>query len=75
MKTSSVTVDTTVCCVTIIVLQQLVGPQLCKEPTAPKENNVELNIILDQKFKFLNTIACSLVIALCSKQITYSNRK
>ena len=53
MKTSAVTVDMTVYRVTIVVLQQLIAPQLCKESTASKENYmyVELNVVLHQKSK------------------------
>ena len=67
MKTSAVTVDKTVYCVTIIVSQQLIAPELCKESTASNKNYVELNIILHQKSKFLNTIVCCLVVTQCSE--------
>ena len=42
MKTSAITVDKTVYCVTITVLQQLIAPQLCQESTASNENYAEL---------------------------------
>ena len=54
---------TTPSCVT-----QLNAPQLCKETTASNENYVELNVILRQKSKFLNTIVCCLVVTRYSKQ-------
>ena len=60
MKTSAVTVDKTVYCVTVVVLQELIAPQLCKESTASNENDVELNFILHQKPKFFNKIVCCL---------------
>ena len=68
MKTSAVTVDKRVHCVTIIVLPQLIAPQLCKESTAPNDNYGEVNAILHQKSKFFNTIICCLVNTRCSKQ-------
>ena len=68
MNTSAVTVDKTVDCVTIIILQQLFASQLCTESTASKVNDVELKGILHQKSKFLNTVACCFVVTRCSKQ-------
>ena len=68
MKASVATVDETVYCVTLIVLQQLIAPQLWKKSTASNESYVELNIILHQKSKFLDTIVCSLVVIRYSKQ-------
>ena len=56
MKTSDVLFDKTVYCITIIVLQQLIAPQLCKGSTASNENYVELNVILHQKSKFLDLV-------------------
>ena len=62
MKTSAATVDKTVYCITIIVLQQLIAPQLRKESTATNENYVKLNVILHQTSKLLNTIVCGLAL-------------
>ena len=67
MKTSAVTVDETVYCVTMILLHQLIAQQLCRELTASKKNYVEMNVISHQKSKFLNTVVCGLVTQ-CSKQ-------
>ena len=68
MKASTATVDKTVYCVTIIMLQQLIAPQLRKESTASNESYVELNGVLLQKSKFLNTIVCCLVVTRSCKQ-------
>ena len=54
--------------VTIIVLQQLIGLPLCKESTASNKNYAELNAILHQNSKFLNTIVCCLFVTQCSRQ-------
>ena len=56
MKTSVVTADKAVYYVTIIVLEQLIAPQLSKESSASNENYVKLNDILHQKSKFRITI-------------------
>ena len=54
-ENSAATVHKTVYCVMIIVLKQLIAPQLCKISTAPNENYIKLNVILHHKSKFLNT--------------------
>ena len=61
-------VNKTVYCVTIIMLEQLNAPELCKESTESNENYVKLNVILHQKSKFLHTIVCCLVVTQCSNQ-------
>ena len=64
MKTFAVTVDKTVYCVTTVVLEQLIAPQLCREATASNKNSA----ILHQKSKFLNTVVCCLVVRRCPEQ-------
>ena len=52
MKASAQTVDKTIYCITIIVLQQLIVPQLFKESAASNKNHVELKVILHPKSCF-----------------------
>ena len=73
LKQKASTVDKMVYCVTIVVLQLLIAPQLCEELSASNEKYVELNVILHQKSKFLNTIVCYLVATRCFKQNKYSS--
>ena len=67
MKTSAVIIATTIYCVTITVLQQLIAPQLRKESIASNENYAELKVILHKKSKFLYTIVCCLVVTRYTK--------